>query len=282
MRIAHFTDLHLYRPPSPRQLLGKRFLGWSNLTFTGRGHRFQEGAIRALMRDLPLVKPDLLLCTGDLTAMGSPEEFQDIREYLDPLLRRFPAIMVPGNHDCYTWRAARERRFEKFFGSHTGDGRWPAVHRFGDVAFVGLNPCRYHPLLASGRLPQDQLQALDRLLSGPDLDGCFVVLFLHYPLRHPHGAPYGPWTRNLVNGAALEEVLLRTRRVGLALHGHAHNGFNSRISRDTYTLPILNPGAAGYGCSPERTGRFRVYEITGAGLQESTTWAFDGERFSAV
>ena len=64
-------------------------------------------------------RPDLLLITGDLTDIGSPEEYAWLRELLAPLA--MPMFVVPGNHD----EAARQ-----FDGMAFGDitVREDAVH----------------------------------------------------------------------------------------------------------------------------------------------------------
>ena len=42
-------------------------------------------------------QPDLVLLTGDLVNEGRPEEYEHLRELLEPL--RAPFHLVPGNHD---------------------------------------------------------------------------------------------------------------------------------------------------------------------------------------
>ena len=41
--------------------------------------------------------PDLVVITGDLTDVGSPQEYAHLRQLLSPL--KAPLIVVPGNHD---------------------------------------------------------------------------------------------------------------------------------------------------------------------------------------
>ena len=281
MRVIHITDLHLHRPLRPGQLWGKRLLGTANLHLAGRAGRFQEAVLRTLVADVVKRQPDLVVCTGDLTAMATDAEFAAVQELLRPLTECVDFLLVPGNHDVYTRGAYRERRLEARFSRFTGGGAYPALHRRGDLAFIGLDVCRPHPLLANGRMPADQLAKLGRLLMADELQDVFTVILLHYPLRDSRGQPYGPWTRGLRNAAALESILARSPQVGLILHGHEHHGFRSALPTARGPVPIFDPGASGLACRPDRgfTAHFNLYEIDGGGLGRIERFALRGERF---
>jgi 3',5'-cyclic AMP phosphodiesterase CpdA len=281
VRVLHFTDLHLFVLPSPRRLLGKRLLGTANLYLARRVDHFSRHSVEALVRAVDEQEPDLCLCSGDLTGMGSPAEFELARRVLAPLLDRHRVVMVPGNHDVYTRGAQRERRFEAFFGAWSGGGTYPAVHRHGDVTVVGLDCCRPHPLLASGVLPSDQLHGLAELLeSGAVRDG-FTILLLHYPLRNAQGQPYGSATRHLVNASELEAVLRSHPGIDLIVHGHEHHGFRSELPTPHGAIPIIDPGAGGRTESSSRheTAHFAIYEIEDGAMRGMERWALAGERF---
>lgn len=281
MRVLHFTDLHLFRLPGPRGLLSKRLLGAANLYLARRVDHFSQRSIELLVEAVLEQEPDLCVCSGDLTGMASPEEFEVIRRLLHPVLSRFPLALVPGNHDVYTGGAARDRRLEASFGTWTGGGNYPAIHDHGEVKVVGLDCARPHPLLASGVLPQDQLDGLETLLSSGQLEGSFNILLLHYPLRNADGAPYGPSTRHLVNAAALEDLLCRHRGIDLIVHGHEHHGFSSELDTPWGGIPIHDPGAGGRSWAPQRheTAHFNVYRIEDRALVEVERWALEDSSF---
>ncbi len=281
MRVLHFTDLHLFRFPRVSSLLSKRLLGTANLYLARRVDHFSERSIELLVQAVLEQAPDVCVCTGDLTGMASPAEFEDIRTLLGPILDRFPVYMVPGNHDVYTGGAARERRFEKTFGAWSGGGSYPALHRQGELSLVGLDCARPHPILASGELPAAQLEGMERLLASGELDDSFTILLLHYPLRDRHGAPYGSSTRHLVNARELEAVLRAKPGVDLILHGHEHHGFRSQLETPRGPIPIYDPGAGGRTCAPSRndTAHFNIYTIQDRRLTAIERWALDGERF---
>ena len=279
MRIAHFTDLHLHRTASWSELPGKRLLGTVNMTL-GRSNHFTDESVEALVEAVLEQEPDWMLCSGDLTAMATPREFEAARDVLAPLTSRFPFFVVPGNHDAYTMGSVRDARFVQYFGTWAGDG-FPSRHDTDDgFTFIGLDPCRPH-LLSSGVVPSAQLRGLRQMLDDSALHERFVILLLHYPLRNRRNEAYGPFTRDLRNARELEALIADSDCVDLIMHGHEHHGFRAALPTPRKDIPILNPGAGGYAYLPDerRTAHFNVYDIGEGVLRGVERFAFDGSRF---
>ena len=280
MRVAHVTDIHVLVPPSVGECFNKRALGAANLYLAGRKSHFTRDVQEALVGAVLGQKPDVLACTGDLTAMATDAEFQEAFGLLEPMFQAQPSVLIPGNHDTYVRQAELERSIEKWFGAWTGQGEWPRLHRHGDVAFVCIDVCRSAWILSSGRADDDQLARLDRMLD--ELDAAYVFVLLHYPLRGRHGEPYGPWTRNVENAAQVEAVLSRhASKLGAILHGHEHHGFRTELPSSP-PVPILNPGSSGYADLPDkgRRAHFCVYTVEGGQMTGIERFAFDGTTFS--
>lgn len=277
MRVAHISDLHVEVPPRPAQLLSKRAIGAMNLYLLGRHAHFAPRTVIALVEALLTLKPDLVVCTGDLTATATPEEFARAAELLSPITDRFPFVVIPGNHDVYTRGSVG--RFDKWFGAWSNGGAYPFARHHGGVSFVAADVVR-PDVLSRGFVPRDQLDRLARLLeTGTDP----VVVLLHYPLRGRHGAPYGPTSRALANAREIEAILADHERVVAVLHGHEHHGFRTKLPRaGGGDIHVLDPGASGYAFLPDRgrTAHFNVYDIEGFERFEVERHAFDGERFS--
>jgi Icc protein len=80
MLIAQITDIHLgFEPGNPQELNRLRL----------------DRTLERLCAMEP--RPDVLLCTGDLTDRGDVESFRRLREALAPL--PFPCFLAVGNHD---------------------------------------------------------------------------------------------------------------------------------------------------------------------------------------
>lgn len=277
LRIAHITDLHIERRPRLDQCFNKRAVGAVNLYVLGRKGHFDEASAAGLVSAVTELAPDAVVCTGDLTATATEQEFEAARTLLGPLIERFPFVVLPGNHDVYTGES--RGRFATWFGAHCDGGTFPHVASVGAWDFVCLDTAR-PALLSRGRADPDMLARLDTCLAeGGDRP---ALLLVHYPLRNRHGAPYGPSTRNLEGAAALEGVLARHPRVQAVLHGHEHHGYRTEVPlADGRRLPSFDPGASGYAWLPDkrRTAHFNLYTLDERAMVAVARHAWNGERF---
>lgn len=138
MRILHFSDPHIPTPLHYVPLgkwLSKRAIGGANLLM-GRYRLFADGAAKlaSLVRFKAKQKVDLVICTGDYTALGLKHEYETavnaVRGLMDAPLGY---VNVPGNHDYYLTDALREERFRTYFRytltsdlpEYQVDGPWP-------------------------------------------------------------------------------------------------------------------------------------------------------------
>ncbi len=274
MRVVHLTDLHVQRPPAFGELWGKRLIGSANLYLFGRHGHFSPESQEAAVAAALAAEPDVVVVTGDLTAQALDSEFVAARALLDPLLSQVPTVLLPGNHDTYVREARPGARMRAVFGDWMGGGS-PALHRFGDVAFLHIETCR-SSLLSSGYCPPAQLRSAAGLLR--TARDCFVFLCQHYPLRDRRGDAYGPSTRALANAAQVEAWIREVGGIGAILHGHEHHGFQAALNG----IPILNPGASGYAFLPDhdRTAHLNIYEVDGDGIHSIERLRYDGTRFA--
>lgn len=278
MKIAHITDIHVQAPPRLSELTGKRLLGTANLYLLGRRSKFSEAAQVAAVEAVVAAEPDVVVFTGDLTAQALDAEFSAARALLDPILSRFPTVMIPGNHDTYVREQTPGDRMRELFGAWMGDGT-PALIVHEDIAFLTLETCRCHPL-SSGVTPEEQLSRASALLE--QAQGKFTFLCIHYPLLGRHGEPYGPATRALSNGDQVRDWLQGTSGINAIVHGHEHHGFKTEIPGGEGPIDILNPGASGYAYLPDqdRTSHLCFYEIEDGAIQHIDRLRFDGEVFN--
>ncbi|MBN2448736.1 MAG: metallophosphoesterase [Lentisphaeria bacterium] len=229
MRIVHISDVHVTRlPRSPGALLDKRLFGVLNWVLRRAWHCRREYLNRAFA-EIGRLAPELVLCTGDVTTVGSAEEHRLARSLLEPLRlaygNRF--LYVPGNHDDYVRDAACRTAFEETFRG-LNSNRWqiadlPLEIALGGVRFLLLNEARPMPVaLSSGRLGAGTLEWLAEHLRDSD-PASPCVLVGHFPLRQADGRPL-PRRRRLEQSEALYEYL-RSGRVRLSLCGHVHHPF---------------------------------------------------------
>jgi len=235
LRVIHLSDVHVRQRWGgwrPRDFFGKRTTGWLNLTLTHRGRAFRGAAalVGAIAERVQGLRPDLVVFSGDATALGFPGESQAVAKALGVGRPGGVAgIAVPGNHDHYTHSAVLVSGFETAFGpwmqgERVGEFPFPFARRTGDVWFIGVNSCVPNaiPWDARGSVGAAQLGRLDELLSR--LDDCHRVLVTHYPYVTAEGLPEPPM-RALRDREQLADVI-RKHRVTVWLCGHRHRAYH--------------------------------------------------------
>jgi 3',5'-cyclic AMP phosphodiesterase CpdA len=283
-RIAHATDIHWQVTPGWADMTVKRILGTANLYLANRRHQFDPAVQQCLADHLVALDADLVVITGDLTAQALDSEFELARDTLGPLLGQTPTFVIPGNHDLYTPGAQRKRRIHKHFGQWMGSAAG-AITRFdcGPITCLGLDPNRPTLVVASGLLPQEQLDSLAETLRAPSLKDQFVVLAIHYPLIDRRGDVYDGLNHGLVNAQELISVLAAApKKPGLILCGHKHHGFWASLDLAGTKVPVSNCGSSGYAHLPDkdRAAAMCVYQIADGGIQHTERYLYDGAGFA--
>jgi Icc protein len=163
--------------------------------------------------------PDAVLLSGDLAENAADQEYEQLREILEPL--GVPAYVLPGNHD---------------------DGH--ALHRHFGVP----DPVRYSVDLGAlrlvvldstipgedaGALGPDQLAWLDaELEAGPD---ALTLIALHHPPFVTGMRPLDELGLPAADRRALGEVLERHRQVRRVVAGHFHRV----LTGDLAGVPVM-------------------------------------------
>jgi 3',5'-cyclic AMP phosphodiesterase CpdA len=242
--LAHLSDPHL--PPLPatrwRDLAGKRALGYLN--WTRNRHKYQRrDVLDALVTDLQTQHPDQIAVTGDLVNLALEAEFAPARAWLQSVGGPDRVSLVPGNHDAYV-RATR-RRFAEAWGDYIrGDAApddavtFPYLRRRGPLALIGVSSAvPTPPLMATGWLGPQQLEALARMLKQLSPGQAFRVLLIHHPLRSDSHA------KRLTDAGPLR-ALLKAHGVELILHGHDHVHSTMWIEGPNGAIPAIGVPSA--------------------------------------
>ncbi|MFA7184690.1 MAG: metallophosphoesterase [Victivallales bacterium] len=226
MKIIHFSDPHAGGPAEDcMAYFDKRWVGVFNYCFR-RKFVFHIERLKKAVTYILDSKPDVVVCTGDLTSTGQPGEFAKVTSILKPLRdSAIPVLFVPGNHDYYVRRkkctdAMREAVLWFTRGRYAFDDL-PAAFDFGECEFLLINTSFPSNLLCSwGFVKEDSRKFL--------LDYCAEpkskprILVSHYPVIEDH-----PILRLRHRLFGQEEIvaMLTDGRLDLSLCGHVHRPY---------------------------------------------------------
>lgn len=295
MRLAHCSDLHLLSHDGARwlDLANKRWIGAMNL-LSNRSRHYHVEAFDDMIADLNALGVEHVLCTGDVTNLALRQEFAFARGKFDQLANSARDItVIPGNHDAYV--AEGVPLFAEMFGElattdpgwawtaadahEDGDDlHWPIVRVRGALALIGLSTSRQTPwFTAYGRVGDGQLARLKQALSDPRLADKVRVVAIHHP-------PAGPRAESKIRGLrdhqAFADVIAETG-ADLIVHGHEHRDMTESLPGPSGAVPVRGISSGTY-ChnKPDRTARYRIFEITEAGIVADHVRVWDRERRS--
>jgi len=294
MRIAHCSDLHLLSHDGAGwlALANKRWIGAMNL-LSNRSRHYHVAAFEAMVDDLNALGIEHVLCTGDVTNLALRQEFEFARAKFDRLANGpLGVTVIPGNHDAYV--AEGVPLFAEMFGAyntpdpgwewgeeHRGDAgddlHWPIVRVRGDVALIGMSTSRATPwFTAYGRIGAGQLARLALVLADPRLAGKVRFVAIHHP---PAGKRAHSRIRGLRDHAELAAVIAE-HGADLIVHGHEHQDLVEALPGPNGTSVPVRGVASGtyFHNKPERTARYRIYEIEAGQVRSDHVRVWDKER----
>lgn len=242
MRIVHFSDIHAgLFPRKAAAFIDKRFLGALNYRLRRR-HACRPERIQHLAARLEQLAPDWVVCSGDISSIGSPEEFALACDWLRPI-REVTAdhfIFVPGNHDAYVHDQASRQALATTF-HELNNRRWqltdlPLAMSNKDARLImipGAVPVGIFQ--SSGRLSPDDCIRLTAILGEPRSDADTIRIGIgHFPPCLADGRPLG--TRRALDGADAILAQLAAGRLDVLLCGHIHEPFAYELPNRTAVL----------------------------------------------
>ncbi len=225
IRIIHFSDPHAGGPAEDwMAYLDKRWVGVFNYRFRRRFRHDQSKFKRAVEYILD-TRPDIAVCTGDLTSTGQPGEFAVMREILRPLRESsIPLIYTPGNHDCYVHRPSCMKAVNDTY-REVNRGReftdLPVRLEICGIDFLVVNTSRPSNLLCSwGFL--DHRDAEWIAVRSQEHPGVTKILVNHYPMFEDH--PFLR-VRHRLFGEKPVRRLIESGAIDLSLCGHVHKPY---------------------------------------------------------
>ena len=170
--------------------------------------------------DINALNPDLVVASGDFTQIGTKEEFEQAREFLDKLTA--PVFAVPGNHDVPAVNIFR--RFLDPYGlykKYISKDMEPFLETDG-VVLIGMRTARRARLewnWGHGTISRGQLEDLEARFAKASPNAVRVIV-AHHPLLFPTQ----PMVQKTKRVKRADEALATFAQLGvrLVLSGHFH------------------------------------------------------------
>lgn len=263
MKIAHISDPHLSSLDHVRwnDLLDKRILGYLSWKLRRRRSHSREILSRTLA-DLAGRQPDHLVISGDFTHLGTADECRETETWLHSIGNSDYISCVPGNHDRYVAADPAETtgRWRAWMRSDPGEQDnapdFPYLRVRGPVAIIGLSTAvPTAPFFASGRLGDDQLRRLGRLLETAAQRELYRIVVLHHS---PHSMGF---RRGLADAGQLLSTLAGPG-AELVIHGHGHRRMHALLTAGARQVPVFGvPSASASYDDPAKSPGYHIYEV---------------------
>jgi len=262
-KFLHIADLHFWRLTfNPMRQLNKRVLGNLNL-FLKRRHEFvMENAEPFLDQVTSVGIPDAVF-TGDFTTTSLSEEFEMSQTFMrratDAGLR---AVVIPGNHDVYTFAAERKDIFQHHLHEWASEDPLPVIHRLPGGTPVLLAPTVCANWVSSkGVILEAEIDKTRSLLDSVDDQ---VIVAGHYPLLTETDAYTLTPGRMLRGAEELRRAMGESGKSILYICGHVHR-FSYVADPQFANLRHLTTGTLfGRNHAQHRDGEFSEIHTNGA------------------
>lgn len=203
------------------------------------GRPFVSEAADAMIRLAEEVRPDVVVCSGDLTQRAKMREFEMAREVLE----RFgdvPVVVTPGNHDVPLYRTLERltrpyQNWRRFAGDDLD-----SVTRVEGATFVALNSAAPRRAVVAGRLRPRQIDFAQRAFETTAIHDHRIVVVHHHFVAVAGGHGGRP-----LAGAA--RLLRRFEDMGVSaiLGGHVHQlhlHSSTTLTGRARAVPVLATG----------------------------------------
>src|SRR4051794_13263471 len=192
-----------------------RLVHLSDLHFGAHDDRL----VKAVEQSVDVLRPDLVVVSGDFTQRARTEQFREACEFLERLREAgHEVIGVPGNHDVPLFDVLRRflsplARYRRYID----ETLCPFIELPG-VAVLGINTAR-SLTFKDGRISKEQVEFIRETFARTDPETT-RVLVTHHPL---FAVPVGEEIERAVGRQELALDAIEEAGVDMLLAGHAHH-----------------------------------------------------------
>lgn len=235
------------------------------------------GAIAAAAAYIAAHRPDAVIASGDLTALGSQREMRAAFDWLRSLAA--PVLATPGNHDT-PYFDILPRLFNPFGGFFSMDAgvrteAW-ATEKFVIAPINTARGVQLRKNWALGAISRAQAEAAGRTLRAAP-GGALRIVVSHHPLAWPANAPISGDTRG---GPAAMRLLIEAG-ADIFLSGHLHLSAIATVAHAGRRAVTVSAGTLSIRHRGEPGGFIVIRYTDGARIEIEQMIAVGGRAMSA-
>jgi 3',5'-cyclic AMP phosphodiesterase CpdA len=209
----------------------------------------QPEMVEVLKSDIQVMKPDIIVVTGDVTQRATVQQYKKAKVFFDELKHK-AIICVPGNHDIPLYNLFQRFfypfvKYEKYISQH----RCP-MYRQDNIAILGINSATpYKPM--GGYVTEKQMEMATSFFQPLPAETCKIILMHHNLIsteRH-----------KIINASEKLINHFSACGVNLILSGHIHAPHCEQLKRN-YVMHNMYAITAGTAIS-HRTSELNSYNI---------------------
>lgn len=209
MRFLHLSDIHFLRN-YPKSESGYNSI-FSNMT----SPLIQ---IERCLKKVDLEKIDFVIITGDLVEAGNKDDYKELKEALDKLLKEIPCIVTLGNHDN------KQAFYEGWLSEQAKDEPYNVVKDIGGLRIIAFDNSVYKN--ANGHILDSQYTWLrDELNKAANKDT--ILIHHHHLLKEQFTTP----SIELEN--IFEKMIKESSIIGI-FSGHTHHYYEGLFADKPY------------------------------------------------
>jgi 3',5'-cyclic AMP phosphodiesterase CpdA len=257
--IVHLSDLHFGRDVSLTQ-------------------------VEAIEAQLPSLKPDAIVLSGDLTQRARHGELQMARFFRDRVGKVAPVLSIPGNHDVEWWASPfgvrgtepLYRKYRRYFGPDLaahfeipGAFITGALSSYGVAA--GSMTWNLNDMAVKGHLPESEVERVTRYFATAPRDAVRVMVLHHNALRGAISQRMGlaRWRQ--------AQQRLRASGADLILCGHDHQEASGQIDG---TVVVSTSGTLTHRTRGRRPSAYNIVTVDDDSISvQHLRWEEDFKRF---
>ncbi len=173
---------------------------------------YKQKTIERLLNKVTEIKPQHVFLLGDLTEMGSNEEFEGLKNALSVIEKaQIPYNALLGNHDVRWSYVVRKSKMLENLDSYSKGLYEVFSKELGEFIFLGIDTSMYFQ--HGGHVGRAQLAWLEKELEKAKIKGKPVILLSHHPLGGPVTYTDDGW--KIIDIISKYDVIF-------ALSGHVH------------------------------------------------------------